>query len=137
MEELKDKKSYEISFISANEDGAKKLAGVLTQAGAEVFFESHVLKIPLAYPIEKKEEAFFGYFHFNMEPERVVLLEEQLRVQKIVLRFLMVTPPLMKSKERQQYPAKRKTAFIPAAEKKQVSHLSNEALEKQLKEILQ
>jgi len=138
MEELDDKKAYEISFISATEEGAKHLADALKSLGAEIVSESPLLKTPLAYQIEKKEEAYFGYFHFNMQPKEVVQLEKQLRVQPVVLRFLIVTPPFIKSKERRQYVPRRKTAFVPTVEKKQVTaHLSNEALEKQLKEIMQ
>ncbi|MBI4085177.1 MAG: 30S ribosomal protein S6 [Candidatus Liptonbacteria bacterium] len=137
MEEFNDKKPYEISFVSADEEGAKRMGESLKRAGGEIIFESPLLRIPLAYPIEKREEAFFGYFHFNILPSEMAGLEKQLRVQPIVLRFLIITPPLMKSKEKHQYPARRKPSVAPTIEKKQPSHLSNEALEKQLKEILQ
>lgn len=137
MEEINDKKAYEISFIASSEDDAKRLMDALKQAGAEIITESPLAKTPLSYPIEKKDEAFFGYSHFSIEPEKVVQLEKQFRVQSPVLRFLIVTPPFMKSKEKRQYIPRKKSAAAPAVEKKQSSHLSNEALEKQLKEILQ
>ena len=138
MEELNDKKAYEISFVAAAEEDAKRLAAALKQTGAEIISESPLVKTTLAYQIEKKEEAYFGYMHFNIEPEKIVQVEKQFRVQPLVLRFLIVTPPFMKSKEKRQYVPRRRTSSAPVAtEKKQASHLSNEALEKQLKEILQ
>ncbi len=138
MEELNDKKSYEISFVAAAEEDAKHLADALKGVGAEITFESPLLKIFLAYPIEKKEEAYFGYFHFGFEPKEIVRLEKQFRVQPVVLRFLIITPPFVKARERRQYSPRRKMVFTPpATERKQASHLSNEALEKQLKEIMQ
>jgi len=138
MEELNDKKSYEISFIAAAEEDVKRLTESLKGVGAEITFESPLLKIFLAYPIEKKNEAYFGYFHFSFQPEEIVKLEKQFRVQPVVLRFLIVTPPFVKGKERRQYSPRRKTPYIPpVTERKQISRLSNEALEKQLKEIMQ
>lgn len=137
MDEIKDKKDYEISFIAASEEDAKRLAEALKQAGAEIILESPLVRTPLSYPIGKKDEAYFGYFHFSIEPKEIIQLEKQFRVQPIVLRFLVVTPPFMKTREKRQYVPRRRTAAAPAAEKKQASHLSNEALEKQLKEILQ
>lgn len=138
MEELNEKKSYEISFIAAAEEDVKRLAEALKSVGAEITFESPLLKIFLAYPIEKKEEAYFGYFHFGFEPKEIVRLEKQFRVQPVVLRFLIITPPFVKAKERRQYSPRKKAAYTPpAVERKQASHLSNEALEKQLKEIMQ
>lgn len=139
MQEIKDKKSYEASFVSATEEGAKKFAEALKSAGAELVSGTPLTRIQLAYPIEKKEEAYFGCINFNVEPQEIAQLEKQLRVQPPVLRFLIITPPFLKQKERRQYVPKRKTSptSFPAVERKQVSHLSNEALEKQLKEILQ
>jgi ribosomal protein S6 len=137
MEEMRDKKAYEISFIASSEDDAKRLMDALKQAGAAIIMESPLGRIALSYTIEKKNEAFFGYSHFEIEPEKVPQLEKQFRVQPPVLRFLIVTPPFMKSKEKKQYIPRKKTAAAPVVEKKQPSHLSNEALEKQLKEILQ
>ena len=139
MEELNDKKSYEISFVAAAEEDVKRLADALKGVGAEITFESPLLKIFLAYPIEKKEEAYFGYFHFGFEPKNIVKLEKQFRVQPVVLRFLIITPPFVKAREKRPYsPTRRKAVFIPqTTERKQTSQLSNEALEKQLKEIMQ
>lgn len=140
MEELNDKKSYEISFVAAAEEDVKRLSDALKGVGADITFESPLLKIFLAYPIEKKEEAYFGYFHFSFQPEEIVKLEKQFRVQPVVLRFLIITPPFVKGRERRPYSPtpRRKTSFTPStAERKPASHLSNEALEKQLKEIMQ
>lgn len=137
MEELNDKKSYEISFMAVTEEDAKRLADALKRDGAEITFESPLSRVPLAYPIEKRDEAYFGYFHFSFKPEDISKLEKQFRVQPVVLRFLIVTPPFVKSKERRQFSPRRKTSFAPTTERKPASHLSNEALEKQLKEIMQ
>lgn len=139
MEELNDKKAYEMSFVAAAEEDAGRLSVALKKAGAEIISESSITRIPLSYPIEKRAEAYFGFFHFNIEPKEIAQIERQLRVQPVVLRFLIVTPPFSKSKERRQYVPRKRTATsaAPAAERKQVTHLSNEALEKQLKEILQ
>ncbi len=138
MEESNDKKAYEMSFVAVAEEDAGRLSEALKRAGAEIISESQLTRIPLSYPIEKKSEAYFGFLHFNINPKEIVQIEKQLHVQPIVLRFLIITPPISKSKERRQYvPRKRTASVAPVTERKQVPHLSNEALEKQLKEILQ
>lgn len=138
MEGINDKKSYEISFMAAAEEDSKRLFEALKSAGAEILSESPLTKMALSYPIEKKDEAYFGFFHFNMDPKDIVQIEKQFRAQPVVLRFLIVTPPFMKGRERRQYVPRRKTFVTPATERKETpAHMSNEALEKQLKEILQ
>lgn len=137
MEKETEKKQYEAAFVSADETSAKKFSDDFKKAGAEIVFESPLSKMRLAYPVDKREEAYFGFLHFNLEPAELPRIEKQLRVHSPVLRFLIVTPPFMKQKERRQYEPRKKISPVSSVDKKPASHLSNEALEKQLKEILQ
>ncbi len=137
MENTKEKKQYEVSFVSADEDGAKKLTDYFRKSGAEIIFESPLSKMRLAQPINKKNEAYFGFLHLDAEPEEISKAERQLRIHPGVLRFLVVTPPLVKQKERSQYEPRKRQFSAARPEKKHVPHISNEALEEQLKEILQ
>ena len=137
MEEFNDKKSYEIVFLARNEEDAQQVIKLLKSAGAEIELEGPISKITLAYAIKKEQSAHFGYFHFLLETEKVKQLEDSIRINPLILRFLIITPPFVKNKTRSFLPPRRRpSSFSQPAERKTPS-LSNEALEKQLKEILQ
>ncbi len=138
MEESNEKKSYEISFLSKNEEGIGEISKLLKSFGAEIQFESPVSKINLAYAIQKETKAHSGYFHFVLEPSKIKEVEHTVNIHPSLLRFLIVTPPFLKEKTRHSLPPKRRlSALPPAVERKEQLPLSNEALERQLKEILQ
>ncbi len=137
MEESNDKKSYEIAFLVRNEEDAQQVIKLLKSAGAEIESEGAISKLNLAYPIKKEHSAHFGYFHFSLETEKVKQLEDSIRMNPLILRSLIVTPPFVKNKTRSFLPPRRRPVSFPQATERKTPSLSNEALEKQLKEILQ
>ncbi len=138
MEEIRDKKSYEISFLAKNEGDVEQVLKTLKSAGGEITSEGPIAKINLAYPIKKQHSAYFGYFHFSAEPTGLEQLKNDLNINPAVLRFLIITPPLIRDKAKPFVAAKRRLPSTPlVTEKRPPLPLSNEALEKQLKEILQ
>lgn len=138
MDDIADKKAYELAFLAKTEDGAETVLKLLKGSGAGIDLEGQVVKMPLAYPVEKEREAYFCYFHFSLEPGKLSEVETHLRVQPGILRFLVVTPPFMKNKPRAFFPQRRRAAPVASSgiERRPSSlPLSNEALEKQLKEM--
>ena len=137
MEQL-DKKDYEIGFIAKDETGVQKISEVLKRFGADVFFAGPVAKIALAYKINKEPQGFFGFFHFSIEPQRIKEIDHELKVDSSVLRVLIIHPPFLKQKKE----SRGRMTYAPKPEvslesKPTSGHLSNEALEKKLEEILQ
>lgn len=139
-----DKKEYEISVLFENESNLPDFLKFMNQHGAEVFFESPLRNLNLAYPIKKKIQAFFAYFHFKALPEAIGSISKDLETSSHVLRSLIVTPPFLKPKPSAFVPRTRRVA---EPETSPVEHsqparrpsapLSNEALEKKIEEILQ
>ena len=138
MEEGIDKKTYEISFLSKTEEGAQEVLRILKNSGAAIELEGQVLKLPLAYPIKKEREAYFCFFHFSLEPQKIADAEQHLRMHPLLIRFLIVTPPFVKTKARSFFPPRRRpvsSASVGIERKQSAQPLSNEALERQLKEM--
>lgn len=136
-----DKKEYELSFLVKEEDGAKTVLKFLKELGAEIVAEGPATKIALAYPIEKQQTGYFGFYHFLLEPSEVVHLEHELQTSQEILRHLLLTPPYKKSQARPRpeagakAPVAAKVSALKAAEPKQ-EVLTNEELEKKIEEIL-
>ena len=135
------KKSYEISFLLRDEGGISVLVKHLSRFEAEITDEGEVKEIKLSYPINKLQSAYSGCIHFDMLPASVAELTATLKLESVIIRFLVVTPPFAKSRsqrgaatplgpERQSASAKVKPAIEPEAE------ISNDALEAKLEEIL-
>lgn len=148
-----EKKNYEIGFLSASEDGAEQVAGVLAERGAEIVSRAPISRIALAYPIRKQETAQFGSIVFSAGADAISEIEKTLRMHKEVMRYMIIVrPPVRASKAadrlvRRDNEAARtetppagtgelsrwKETKRKAAEPKE---LTNEALEKKLEEIL-
>jgi len=134
-------KEYEIAFLLRDEKGLDLVREAVRRGEGEMILENPGERIALAYKIEKESAAHFGYFHFRMDPARLADLRRDLDARSEILRFLIITPPFVKTKPRS--PFKPKTAPGPEGEDRRPSApppampLSNEALEKKIEEILQ
>lgn len=136
--EDKDKKEYEISFLVRQEGEAKEVVSALKRHGAEVSYEAPLNKIRLAYPIKRETSAYFGYVWFFAMPEAIAQVEHDLRLNKEVLRFLVVTDIVKKTapEKREMREAPKSAPLAPVAALPKEKELTNEDLEKKLEEIL-
>jgi len=135
MIEADQKKEYEISYLVKTEEDANGVAEVLKSQGAEIVAQFPASKINLAYKIEKEPSAYFGYIHFSASPSAIKPIQDSFKLKSGILRILVVTPPLEKSKPRvtnlRPRPLKPVVPDVKSSEP-----LSNEALEKKIEEIL-
>jgi ribosomal protein S6 len=141
MENEKDKKNYELAYLAKNEEAAHEVSEMVKSVGAEVSFEAPLTKLPLAYPVKKEKAAHFGYMHFISDPGLIADLDRSLKTLPSVLRFLIITPPFVKSQGRSERPASSGSAprakfATPRMSQPKPTPLSNEALEKKIEEIL-
>ncbi|OGY63950.1 MAG: hypothetical protein A3I89_00635 [Candidatus Harrisonbacteria bacterium RIFCSPLOWO2_02_FULL_41_11] len=137
-----DKRDYELSFLVVDKGSETAVGETLNRHGAEVFYQSPVTQIQLAYPVKKNKQAYFGFLQFRSLPEAIEKVAKTLQLDKTVLRFLVITPPIRKREERA---LKSRSGFrqqrerAPEAVSPSVSSnraLTNEALEEKLEEIL-
>jgi small subunit ribosomal protein S6 len=69
-----------------------KVLEILTAQGAEILEDETIDwgKRKLAFPLKKKENAFYRIYRFNAEPEAIEQIERRLKINDIVIRCLIV-----------------------------------------------
>lgn len=87
------KKQYEIAFLARTENGKDIVSAALAKIGAEVTLEGRFAETRLQYPIKKQTVAYFGFSDFIAEPGSITVLDQALKFEESILRFLVVTPP--------------------------------------------
>lgn len=136
-----EKAFYEIGFLLRPEltelevsQEVSKIEKILTELEGERIEEELPKLIKLAYPIEKKESAFFGYIIFKMPSKEVALIPERLKFEKNILRYLVIKrsrESLAMRKEEQKKPRRKVRKEVRREEK-----IDESKLEKKLEEIL-
>jgi len=93
---MEDKTNYELTFLISPElnqqelgDFLKKLESLILKTG-QIEKRGEPKKIFLNYLIQKKKEAFFGFFEFKSAPEEIEALKQNLEKEKDILRFLLI-----------------------------------------------
>lgn len=126
------KKVYEISFLLKDASSEKVITDLLDQHEALIKSKSLINPIKLAYQIKKYSSAYFGYINFEADPANVKSFSDSLKFKEEVLRFLVITVPVVKVS-----PKKEEDKKIMKEPEGSKQALTNEALEEKLKEILE
>ena len=137
MEE-KVSKPYEIGYLVKSEEGAGALIGHLKRLEAEILFEGELRSIKLSYPIEHHSSAYFGYIHFEINPELISDLNDALELDNQITRSLLITPPFLKDRSQgpESVPTQSRRIIKPKTEVSEGVAVSNDLLEEKLEEIL-
>lgn len=127
MEEDKKQKTYEISFLLKTEAELSVIDGHLKTANAEIVERGPLASIKLAYPIEKNLSAYFGFIHFKAAGAAAQKLNQDMRFDTHIIRYLIITPPPAKPEKRAPMSSRAKPV-----KKEAKAELTNEALEEKL-----
>lgn len=98
----KEVKAYEISFLVREEEDVQEVIKHLSGIKADIVNEGPITRIRLAYPIEKENEAYFGFIHFTADPALCIQLTGELEIEPKVVRSLLVTPPFERQATRRR-----------------------------------
>ena len=90
------RKQYTISYLAKTESDKEAVLKSLNHIGAQNLAEGRLTELKLAYPIKKQTSALFGSITFEVEPEMITKIDEQLKFTEGVLRFLIVTASVRK-----------------------------------------
>lgn len=136
-----ERKNYEIAFLVKSEEDQEGIRKILRNFQLPVIDGDRISKIKLAYPIKKENFAYSGYLHFSGSPQDIGNLTESLKNEPKILRFSVITQPIVKKDERrvvERASSRQTQEAAPQLPKKtpRTEVLSNEALEKKLEEIL-
>jgi len=144
--------NYELSFWFSSrlndEEIEKKFDNLLKQLeklGALIIFSQSPQLKQLAYSVKKERNAYFGYIQFEFSKDSLVHLEEDLKLNDDIIRFMILS---VKPKEKQKAPSitfrkpvfkeqKSKTEEETKKEPQKEKIISLEELDKKLNEILE
>ena len=71
----------------------KEIDGIFSEAGAKVVFKDLWGKRGLAYKVGGHDEGKFTVFYIDADPSKIRALDSALRLEKGVLRHMIVIPP--------------------------------------------
>ena len=88
---------YELTVLvggTADEKGvaktAKTVAAHLEQSGAKIIMKADPEKKTLAYPVNRNLSGSYLYWEVSVPPEAVAKLEQKLKLEENVIRYLIV-----------------------------------------------
>jgi len=86
---------YELMVIVAGDKLAKdidaqldRVRKLISEQKGEIFFEDIWGKRELSYRIKKNETGYYAIFYFNFDPQNIKVLEENMRIEKDLIRFM-------------------------------------------------
>ena len=128
----KSKKAYELAVVL--KDGAAEKA--VTDLGLEIFYKEDPKVINLAYSIKKHQSGVLFVYHFWAYPENVAAIQKNLDTHPDALRVLLITPPIIVNRKKQELISKIDEAKVEIKPPK-TEEVTNEVLEQTLEKILE
>lgn len=146
-------KNYEAAYLISPEVAEEEVFG---EAGKITSFiqDAHGLvgrieepkKRKLAYPVQKLQNAYFGWTTFAIAPEKLADIDKKIKAEKNIIRYLIaeeVKRPVVEFRPRPARPLRPAPAprleevkpFVPQAPKEE-DRAKIEELDKKLEEIL-
>lgn len=68
----------------------KLLSDLLEKNGAKIKSKKDAVRRVLAYPVAKQTQAYYVYLELEMESDKVAGVDEKLRLEEKVIRYLLV-----------------------------------------------
>ncbi len=129
---------YLISPKLSNQDAkniGEKIKSLIEKEDGSIEKTEVLSRQVLAYEIEKFNEAFLTGLSFNLEPEKLKIIKNELTSEKNIIRHLMIKKIIVKTKPVRKRAAKPlKEVKIVKSKPKQKVELKE--IEKKLEEIL-
>lgn len=138
--------TYEMGYLLSGKmplEDAETYVGTIesiirNDANGIISKRSHTQKKKLAYPVKKEVYGYFGTINFEMPRECVKTVEQKLRLEQNLLRYMVLTVDLkkisrVKPKRLPRRPILQKEAPKPSERKE----IKMKELEKKLEEIIE
>lgn len=145
MSDAIKQKEYEIAFLVKEEQDAQNIKQDALRFEFSITEQGETKRITLAYPIEKEQGAWFGFFRGTATPEAIKKFSEELSLNASCIRQMIISNPPQKTVERPMRPSsgtQRPMIRKQEAPQKEIPAqtsgdiVTNEELEKKLEEIL-
>lgn len=134
---------YEITYLLSPEVSEEKLSletaeleKIIKESGGEVIESVAPKKRWLSYEVKKQKQAYFGVIYFKIAGEDTYKIKDILSLHKKIMRFLIVSPSGVKSKNNRGEIGDLETVPIAKQEKQQEGQNNGQSFEKKLESIL-
>jgi ribosomal protein S6 len=124
-------REYEVAVIALEEAYEPALSGV------SVIAKEGPRPIALAYPVKKHRSGYMSVYMVSAEPRAAAALNDALRADTNILRYLLITPPIASRRKEHRTSEKPTPAAPEAIKPTSPEAVSNEALEAALTDILE
>jgi len=74
----------------------EKIISLVENKGGVLINTNEPIRKKLAYPIKKRTEAYLSFLSFQMNPEKLIEVERELKTEEKILRFLIITKKILK-----------------------------------------
>lgn len=133
---------YELTFLISPElnegelkDFSQKIDSLISKTGKITKSESP-RKITLAYPVQKKKEAFLATFEFQSLPQEAENLKKGLEKEKGILRFLLIKRKGLEKIKEKLKPASAIASAVKEEKPRPVKKVELKEIEEKLEKIL-
>jgi len=117
------------------------IESTLTKLGSNITSKKEIRSTRLSYPINHKRSSYFGTIDFEATPELIETLNQELKLQEKILRFIILKHKESERVLRSVIAAKRKPKMkvFPTAEKKSTKEdkEKQKEIEKQIEEVIE
>ncbi len=134
-------KYYELTYLISPEISDLELKSLTEKINSLIKNEGEVLeelaspiKKVLALPIKKHSTAFLASIYFRLKPEKLKDLEKVLKTEEKVLRYLIFSKKITKTRQPKRKPLKEVVFKIPIPTKEKKVELKE--IDEKLEEIL-
>lgn len=142
MNEAGNKSKYEMSYLLSPEVSEEKLdletaqlEKIIKESGGEIIELNAPKKRWLAYKVKKQNQAYFGVIYFKIAGEGTHKIKDILSLHKKIMRFLIVSPSGVTSKNNRGEIGNLETSTAKH-EKQQEEPNIGQSFEKKLESIL-
>lgn len=135
--------NYQLSYLISPElseqeaqDCCQKIDSLIAKAG-QISKTENPKRITLAYPIQKKSEAFLTTSEFSAEAQQAETLKKELSQEKEILRFLLIKKGKVEKKEAKVPLVPRVSGREPPTKRKPEKKVVLKEIEKKLAKVLE
>lgn len=139
---------YELAYhllpdleASAAEGRAREIESIITSAGGTLISARELKRIHLSYPLLHKHYSLFGICRFNAPTNALHAIENQLKLQKDIMRHLITKDELAGSEKRilgeHKASARARATHTASTPDEGKAKVTGEQIEKELTEVIE
>lgn len=130
-------KTYEITFITKEDEKEKPVKSILEGLGAKITDVSSLGQKTFTYPIKKEKAGFYTTVNFEIDPEKMAELNKKLGLEEEIIRFLLVSVKPAEQAAKKEIKEKAIETELAVQETEIIPEPENDIIEAPVTEIVE